>query len=88
MPAAFDGEPMRSASTRLPQGGIESVQGDELLLRLISPLRPGCCKPGRQRGLPLPGDCHTPQRELVAVLVTAIEARPLRSLSEGDRSRG
>jgi DNA polymerase-3 subunit beta len=46
MPAAFDGEPMEIGfNPDFLKEGIESVQGEELLLRLISPLRPGLLQP-------------------------------------------
>jgi DNA polymerase III subunit beta len=46
MPAAFDGEPLEIGfNPEFLKDGIESVQGDEVLLRLISPLRPGLLQP-------------------------------------------
>lgn len=42
MPAAFEGEPLEIGfNPEFLKEGIESVEGDEVLLRLISPLRPG-----------------------------------------------
>jgi DNA polymerase-3 subunit beta len=47
MPAAFEGEPLEIGfNPEFLRDGIESVEGDELLLRLISPLRPGLLQPG------------------------------------------
>jgi DNA polymerase-3 subunit beta len=47
MPAAFEGEPLEIGfNPEFLKDGIDSVQGDELLLRLISPLRPGLLQPG------------------------------------------
>lgn len=46
MPAAFEGEPLEIGfNPEFLREGIESVAGDELLLRLISPLRPGLLEP-------------------------------------------
>ena len=42
MPAAYAGEPLEIGfNAAYLQDGIESVEGDELKLRLINPLRPG-----------------------------------------------
>ena len=63
MPAAFEGEPLEIGfNPEFLKEGIESVEGDEVMLRLISPLRPGPAAAGRQRRLPLPGDADPPQR--------------------------
>jgi DNA polymerase-3 subunit beta len=46
MPAAFDGEPLEIGfNPDFLKDGIDSVQGDEVMLRLISPLRPGLLQP-------------------------------------------
>jgi DNA polymerase III subunit beta len=46
MPAAFEGEPLEIGfNPEFLKEGIESVAGDEVLLRLISPLRPGLLQP-------------------------------------------
>jgi DNA polymerase-3 subunit beta len=46
MPAAFSGEPLEIGfNPEFLKNGIESVQGDEVMLRLISPLRPGLLQP-------------------------------------------
>ena len=46
MPAAFDGEALQIGfNPEFLREGIESVQGDEVLVRLISPLRPGLLEP-------------------------------------------
>jgi DNA polymerase-3 subunit beta len=46
MPAAFDGEELEIGfNPEFLREGIESVIGDEVLLRLISPLRPGLLQP-------------------------------------------
>jgi DNA polymerase-3 subunit beta len=46
MPAAFEGEALEIGfNPEFLREGIESVQGDEILLRLISPLRPGLLEP-------------------------------------------
>ena len=46
MPAAFEGEPLEIGfNPEFLREGIESVEGDEIVLRLISPLRPGLLQP-------------------------------------------
>jgi DNA polymerase III subunit beta len=46
MPAAFEGEPLEIGfNPEFLREGIESVAGDEILVRLISPLRPGLLEP-------------------------------------------
>ncbi|HEY1286298.1 MAG TPA: DNA polymerase III subunit beta [Solirubrobacterales bacterium] len=46
MPAAFEGEPLEIGfNPDFLKDGIDSVEGDELVLRLISPLRPGLLQP-------------------------------------------
>jgi DNA polymerase-3 subunit beta len=46
MPAAFEGEPLEIGfNPDFLREGIESVEGEEVLLRLISPLRPGLLQP-------------------------------------------
>jgi DNA polymerase-3 subunit beta len=46
MPAAFEGEPLEIGfNPEFLKEGIESVAGEEVLMRLISPLRPGLLEP-------------------------------------------
>lgn len=46
MPASFEGEPLEIGfNPEFLKEGIESVTGDEILVRLISPLRPGLLQP-------------------------------------------
>ena len=46
MPAAFEGEPLEIGfNPDFLKDGLETVEGDELLLRVISPLRPGLLQP-------------------------------------------
>jgi DNA polymerase III subunit beta len=46
MPAAFEGEPLEIGfNPEFLKEGIESVEGEEVVLRLISPLRPGLLQP-------------------------------------------
>ena len=46
MPAMFEGEPLEIGfNPEFLKDGIESVAGDEVMLRLISPLRPGLLQP-------------------------------------------
>jgi DNA polymerase-3 subunit beta len=47
MPVAFTGEPLEIGfNAEFLRDGIDSVEGDELLVNLISPLRPGLLKGG------------------------------------------
>jgi DNA polymerase-3 subunit beta len=47
MPAVFEGEPLEIGfNPEFLKDGIDSVEGDELVLRVISPLRPGLLQPG------------------------------------------
>jgi DNA polymerase-3 subunit beta len=46
MPAAFEGETLEIGfNPEFLKEGIESVEGDEVMLRVISPLRPGLLQP-------------------------------------------
>lgn len=46
MPALFEGEPLEIGfNPEFLRDGIESIEGDEVMLRLISPLRPGLLQP-------------------------------------------
>jgi DNA polymerase-3 subunit beta len=46
MPAAFQGEPLEIGfNPEFLRDGIDSVEGDEVVLKLISPLRPGLLEP-------------------------------------------
>ncbi|HEV2843371.1 MAG TPA: hypothetical protein VG477_00880 [Thermoanaerobaculia bacterium] len=46
MPAAFEGELLEIGfNPEFLKEGIESMAGDEVLIRLISPLRPGLLEP-------------------------------------------
>lgn len=46
MPAAFEGDPLEIGfNPEFLREGVESIEGDELMLRLISPLRPGLLQP-------------------------------------------
>jgi len=46
MPISFEGEPLEIGfNPEFLREGIESVEGEELLVRLISPLRPGLLEP-------------------------------------------
>jgi DNA polymerase-3 subunit beta len=46
MPVAFEGEPLEIGfNPEFLRDGIESIAGDEAMLRLISPLRPGLLQP-------------------------------------------
>jgi DNA polymerase-3 subunit beta len=46
IPVSFEGEPLEIGfNAEFLKDGIESIEGNELLLRLISPLRPGLLQP-------------------------------------------
>jgi DNA polymerase-3 subunit beta len=46
MEVAFEGDPLEIGfNPEFLREGVESVEGDELMLRLISPLRPGLLQP-------------------------------------------
>jgi DNA polymerase-3 subunit beta len=46
MPASFEGEPLEIGfNPEFLRDGIETIEGDEVMLRLISPLRPGLLQP-------------------------------------------
>jgi DNA polymerase-3 subunit beta len=52
MPASFEGDPLEIGfNPEFLRDGIESIEGDELVLRLISPLRPGLLQPGEGEDL-------------------------------------
>ena len=52
MPAAFEGDPLAIGfNPEFLRDGIESIEGDELVLRLISPLRPGLLQAGEGEDL-------------------------------------
>ena len=52
MPAAFEGDPLEIGfNPDFLREGIESIEGDELVLRLISPLRPGLLQAGEGEDL-------------------------------------
>ena len=88
MPAAFEGEALEIGfNPEFLREGIESVAGRRGAAAADLAAAAGAAGAGRGRRLPLPGDADPPQRLSVAtrraerrVLVTAIEAKPLRSL--------
>jgi DNA polymerase-3 subunit beta len=46
IPAAYEGEPLEIGfNPEFLKEGIESIEAEEVLLRLISPLRPGLLQP-------------------------------------------
>ena len=84
MPAAFEGEPLEIGfNPEFLKDGIESVEGDEVLLRADLAAAPGAAAAGRGRGLPLPRDADPPQRlGRPALLVCSLDARDFRSLEQ------
>ena len=96
LPAPYSGEALEIAFN--PQfliEGLESIDTDELVIKLSSPLRPGLLAAGRPRGLQLPRDADPPQRVVVptfesaaaddarvpGMLVTGVAVRGFRNLS-------
>ncbi len=82
LPAPYSGEPLEIAFN--PQfliEGLESVEGDELAIKLSSPLRPGLLAAGRPRGLQLPRDADPAQR-----LRSRVDARRPRLQTLGFRN--
>ena len=66
LPAPFTGEPLEIGfNPEFLRDGIESVEGDDVVLKLINPLRPGP-DPGRRRRLLVPDHADPPRRLIVA----------------------
>ena len=62
LPVPFKGEPLEIGfNPEFFRDGLESAETDELVLKLISPLRPGLIQSGDDGGLHLPG--HADQAE-------------------------
>ena len=88
MPAAFEGEPLEIGfNPEFLKRGDRERRGRRGDAAADLAAAAGAAAAGRQRGLPLPGDADPPQRLSPAVLVAAVEARPLRSLSGAGRAR-
>ena len=81
LPVPFSGEPLEIGfNPEFFREGLESAESDELVLKLISPLRPGLIQSGDDgRRLPLPRHADPPQRLGRAVRVTRIELRDFRN---------
>ena len=63
MPVPFHGEPFEIGfNPEFLRDGLESVEADELVLKLISPLRPGLIESADERRLPLPDHADPPER--------------------------
>ena len=68
LPVPFKGEPLEIGfNPEFFRDGLESAESDELVLKLISPLRPGPDPVGRRGRLPLPRHADPPQRLSVLV---------------------
>ena len=89
LPAPYSGELLEIGfNPEFVRDGLESIDADEVVLKLISPLRPGLLEPAEGRRLQLPGDADSPQRVDVMV-VGAVECRGFRNLADArDRDRG
>ena len=64
LPVPFAGEALEIGfNPEFFREGLESAESEELILKLISPLRPGLIQSGRRgRGLPLPRHADPPER--------------------------
>ena len=63
MPVPFQGEPFEIGfNPEFLRDGLESVDADELVLKLISPLRPGLIEAGDGERLPVPDHADPAQR--------------------------
>ena len=75
LPVGFTGEPLEIGfNAEFLRDGIESVEADEVQLRLISPLRPGLLQ-GAGRRLLVPDHADPPRR----LIVTAVSLANFRS---------
>ena len=81
LPVPFAGEELEIGfNPEFFREGLESAESDELILKLISPLRPGPHPVGRRRRrLPLPRDADPPERLGRRVRVTRVELRDFRN---------
>ena len=63
LPVPFAGEPFEIGfNPEFLRDGLESVEAGDLVLKLISPLRPGPDRVGRRQRLPLPDHADPPER--------------------------
>ena len=86
LPVPFKGEPLEIGfNPEFLRDGLESAESDELLLKLISPLRPGPDPVGRRRRLHVPRDADPPER--VAPCASHASARATSATSSGPRRR-
>ena len=84
MPVPFHGEPFEIGfNPEFLRDGLESVESDELVLKLISPLRPGLIESADDRRLPLPHHADPPQR----VSASAMRDRARRSCATSAPTR-
>ena len=84
LPVPFAGEPFEIGfNPEFLRDGVESVDSDDLLLKLISPLRPGPDRGRRRERVPLPDHADPPERVSRAVVESPPRAR-LPHLREAD----
>ena len=63
LPVPFKGEPLEIGfNPEFFRDGLESAESEELVLKLISPLRPGLIQSGDEGGLPLPRHADPAER--------------------------
>ena len=63
LPVAFQGEPFEIGfNPEFLRDGLESVEAGDIVLKLISPLRPGLIQAARRRRLPLPDHADPAER--------------------------
>ena len=63
LPVPFQGEPLEIGfNPEFLRDGLEAVDSGDVLLRLISPLRPGADRGGRRQRVRLPPDADPPER--------------------------
>ena len=59
----FQGEPFEIGfNPEFLRDGLEALESGDVLLKLISPLRPGLIQAGRRQRVPVPADADPPER--------------------------
>ena len=63
VPVPFQGEPFEIGfNPEFLRDGLEALEGGDVLLKLISPLRPGPDPGGRRQRVPVPAHADPPER--------------------------
>ena len=85
LPVPFQGEPLEIGfNPEFLRDGLEAIEGGDVLLKLISPLRPGPDPGGGRQRVHLPADADPPQRVGERVRVTRLRLRNFRSYEQAD----